>query len=108
MFAQGSLVAPNAASGATLHGVGPNQFQMTSSSVVSVQLTAFTMVRTSPTTTSTLLTYQPAVTNTEIGAALPYSQFDYLSNGGFQIAFDFSRSTFTIQRFGSAQKLNQS
>jgi hypothetical protein len=75
-----------------------------SSSVVSVQLTPFTMVRTTSTTTSTLLTYQPAVTSTTVGDALPYSQFNYLSNGGFQVAFDFSRSTFTVQRFGAARQ----
>jgi hypothetical protein len=70
-------------------------FQMGINSV-SVQLTAFAIIQTS--TASTLLTYQPAVTSTKIGATVPYSQFDYIDQMGFSLNFEFRRNTFTIQR----------
>ncbi len=98
MLAQGTVVAPNAASGETLHrGSLPHQ---QSSSVVSVQLTPFAMVQSSGSTSTTLLSYQPAVTSTKIGATLPYSQFNYLDPNGFEVNFNFDRNTFTIQRYG--------
>ncbi len=68
-----------------------------SSNTVSVQLTAFAMIQTS--TATTLLTYQPAVTNTKIGTTMPFNLFDHFDTGGFTVYFEFSRNTFTIQRY---------
>ncbi len=98
LAAQGTVVAPNAASGETLHR--GSQQQQQSPSVVSVQLTPFAMVQSDGSSTTTLLTYQPAVTSTKIGASLPYSQFNYLDPNGFEVNFNFDRNTFTIQRYG--------
>jgi hypothetical protein len=55
------------------------------------------MIQTS--TATTLLTYQPAVTNTKIGTAMPFNLFDHFDVGGFTVYFEFSRNTFTIQRY---------
>jgi hypothetical protein len=68
-----------------------------SSNTVSVQLTAFAMIQTS--TATTLLTFQPAVTSTKIGTTLPFNQFTHFDLGGFSVLFEFSRNTFTIQRY---------
>jgi hypothetical protein len=101
---QGSVIPPNAVAGETLHqggmfSQGTNQ--------VSVQLTAFTMVQTAGTTANTLLTYQPAVTSTKIGATVPSNGFDYHDNLGFGVYFEFHRNTFTIQRCGvSGERLS--
>jgi hypothetical protein len=50
---------------------------------------------------TTLVTYQPAVTSTKIGATVPFdiNQFNYLDPNGFEVVFEFSRNTFTIQRY---------
>jgi hypothetical protein len=93
LLTQGSVVAPNAAAGETLHFVNPT----VDPSIVSVQLTAFAMVQ--PSTATTLLTYQPAVTSTKIGATVPYNQFNYIDGKGFEVKFEFNLNTFTIQRY---------
>jgi hypothetical protein len=53
------------------------------------------------TSTATLLTYQPAVTSTKIGTTVPFdvNQFNYLDPNGFEVTFELSRNTFTIQRY---------
>jgi hypothetical protein len=101
---QGSVIPANAAAGETLHqmrmqmgsGFGvPAPVQQGVNSV-SVQLTAFAIVQ--PSAASTMLTYQPAVTSTKVGATVQYNQFDYIDQMGFSLNFEFRRNTFTIQR----------
>ncbi len=57
------------------------------------------MVKTAGSTTTTLLTYQPAVTSTKIGPTVAYNQFNYLDQNGFKVNFNFAPNTFSIQRY---------
>ena len=64
-----------------------------------MQLTPFAMVKASGKSTTTLVTYQPAVTSSKLGATVASSQFNYIDPNGFAVQFEFSRNTFTIQRY---------
>ncbi len=64
--------------------------------VVSLQLTNFMINLTS----STRITYQPAISNTQFGSVITQEQFDFQSADGFQVDFLLSRNSFTIVKYG--------
>jgi hypothetical protein len=99
MRMQGKIIPTNASSGATFHTTSGNNVYSPSQSLVSVQLTPFSIVQ--PSDSTKLITYQPAVTSTTIGATVPFdiSKFNHLDPHGFEVLFEFSRNTFTIQRY---------
>ncbi len=64
--------------------------------MVSVQLTNFIINLTE----INRITYQPAVSNRQIGGVITQEQFDYQSADGFQVDFLLSRNSFTIVKYG--------
>ena len=72
---------------------------LASPSVVSLQLTNF-MINLSSTTR---ITYQPAISNTQFGSVIAQDQFEFHSADGFQVDFLLSRNSFTIVKYEACQ-----
>jgi hypothetical protein len=87
---EGQLVAPGVTNNTALRGLAEP-------TVVSLQLTNFMINLTD----ITRITYQPAISNTQMGRVIKQDQFDFQSADGFQVDFLLSRNSFTIVKYGS-------
>jgi hypothetical protein len=85
---QGQLVAPRVTNSTALRGFA-------NPTVTSLQLTNF-MINSSSTTR---ITYQPAISTTQFGSVITQDQFDFQSADGFQVDFLLSRNSFTIVKY---------
>jgi hypothetical protein len=81
-------VAPGVTNNTALRGLAEP-------TVISVQLTNFMINLTE----ITRITYQPAVSNRQVGGVITQEQFDYQSSDGFQVDFLLSRNSFTIVKY---------
>ncbi len=68
--------------------------------VASLQLTNFVINLSS----TTRITYQPAISTTQFGSVITQDQFDFQSADGFQVDFLLSRNSFTIVKYGTRVK----